>query len=212
MESYTKIFENNKKWVQNKTQNDPDYFKRSSQSQTPEYLYIGCSDSRVNANEIMGLEPGELFVHRNIANLVVNTDMNAQSVIQFAVEQLKVKHVIVCGHYNCSGVKAAMLSKDMGLLNGWLREIRDIYRVHKNELDAIQSEEKRYNRLIELNVQEQCINIIKTSWVEKTYYQTGYPIVHGWVYDVSDGNLIDLNINFKMILEDIKKIYNLDTR
>lgn len=212
MEGYNKIFENNKKWVQNKTQNDPDYFKRSSQSQNPEYLYIGCSDSRVNANEIMGLEPGELFVHRNIANLVVNTDMNAQSVIQFAVEELKVKHVIVCGHYGCGGVKAAMQSKDMGLLNGWLREIRDIYRVHKNELDAIESEDKRYNRLIELNIQEQCINILKTSWVEKTYYQTGYPIVHGWVYDLADGNLIDLNINFKAILEDIKKIYNLDTQ
>lgn len=210
MESYDKIFENNKKWVFEKTKDDPGFFERTAQSQNPEFLYIGCSDSRVNANEIMGLEPGELFVHRNIANLVVNTDMNVQSVIQYAVEHLKVKHIIVCGHYGCGGVRAAMEPKDLGFLNGWLREIRDVYRSHKDELNAIKCEKKRYNRLIELNIQEQCINIIKTSWVEKTYYETGYPIVHGCVYDLSSGKLVDLDIHFEAILDGIKEIYNLE--
>lgn len=210
VDSYARLFENNKKWAKMRLKEDPDFFKRSVKAQTPEFLYVGCSDSRVNANEIMGLQPGELFVHRNIANLVVNTDTNVQSVIQYAVEFLHVKHIIVCGHYGCGGVRAAMQSRDLGLLNGWLREIRDIYRIHKEELDAIKCEEKRYNRLIELNVQEQCVNIIKTSWVEKPYYRYGYPIVHGMVYDMSNGKLVDLNINFESILENIKQIYNLD--
>lgn len=207
---YARLFENNKIWVGKKTKEDPGYFERTAQSQNPDILYIGCSDSRVNPYDIMGLEPSGLFIHRNVANLVVNTDMNAQAVIQFAVEELKVKHIIVCGHYGCGGIKAAMEPKDRGLLNGWLREIRDVYRSHKDELKAIKSEKRRYDRLVDLNVQEQCIKILKTSWVEKSFYETGYPVVHGCVYDLASGKLCDLDVNFEIILEGIKEIYNLD--
>ena len=207
---YARLFENNRKWAEEKTKKDPGYFERTAQSQNPDILYIGCSDSRVNPYDIMGLQPSDLFIHRNVANLVVNTDMNAQAVIQFAVEQLKVKHIIVCGHYGCGGVKAAMEPRDRGLLNGWLREIRDVYRSHKDELKAIKSEKRRYDRLVDLNVQEQCIKILKTSWVEKSFYKTGYPLVHGCVYDLASGKLCDLDVNFEIILEDIKEIYNLD--
>lgn len=207
---YSRLFENNKNWVIEKTKNDPDFFERTAKSQNPDYLYIGCSDSRVNPYEIMGVNPSDLFIHRNVANQVVNTDMNAQAVIQFAVEELKVKHIILCGHYGCGGVKAAMEPKDMGLLNGWLREIRDVYRSHKDELKVIKSEKRRYDRLVELNVQEQCVKVLKTSWVEKSFYETGYPIVHGCVYDLASGRLRDLDVNFEAILSDIKEIYDLE--
>jgi carbonic anhydrase len=209
MTSYEKIFENNKKWIALKIENDKNFFEKLALDQRPDYLYIGCSDSRVPANEIMGLEPGEVFVHRNIANLVVNTDLNVQSVINYAVRHLHVKHIIVCGHYNCGGVKAAMLQQDLGILNPWLRNIRDVFRIHKDELFAIEIEADRYNRLVELNVQEQCINIIKTAAVQKSYMESKYPLVHGWVFDVKDGLLKDLKIDFQSILRDIQKIYNL---
>ena len=209
MVSYEQIFENNKKWVAEMVAKDADFFEKLAGDQTPDYLYIGCSDSRVPANEIMGLEPGDVFVHRNVANLVNNTDLNVHSVINFAVKHLDVKHIIVCGHYNCGGVKAAMTPKDMGLLNPWLRTIRDVYRLHATELDAIEDEQKRYNRLVELNVKEQATNVIKTATIQKRYQQVGYPIVHGWVFDLHSGILIDLNINFKSILHDIQKIYDL---
>jgi carbonic anhydrase len=209
MASYEQIFENNKKWVAAMTANDADFFEKLATEQNPDYLYIGCSDSRVPANEIMGLEPGDVFVHRNIANLVNNTDLNVMSVINFAVKHLGVKHIIVCGHYNCGGVKAAMMPKDMGLLNPWLRTIRDVYRLHAPELDAIADERQRYNRLVELNVIEQATNVIKTASVQKSYQQKGYPIVHGWVFDLHTGILIDLDINFKEILKNIQKIYDL---
>ncbi len=188
---------------------DADFFEKLASDQTPDYLYIGCSDSRVPANEIMGLQPGEVFVHRNVANLVNNTDLNVLAVINYAIVHLKVKHIIVCGHYNCGGVKAAMIPKDMGILNPWLRNIRDVYRVHHAELDAIKDAEHRYNRLVELNVLEQATNVIKNSNVQKTYRQHGYPIVHGWVFDLHTGILIDLNINFKEILKNIRQIYDL---
>jgi len=209
MVTYEQIFENNKKWVAEMTAKDADFFEKLAGEQTPDYLYIGCSDSRVPANEIMGLEPGDVFVHRNVANLVNNTDLNVMSVINFAVKHLDVKHIIVCGHYNCGGVKAAMIPKDMGILNPWLRTIRDVYRMHAAELDAIHDERLRYNRLVELNVMEQATNVIKTAGVQKRYQQKGYPIVHGWVFDLHSGILIDLNINFKAILKEIQKIYDL---
>lgn len=169
--------------------------------------YIGCSDSRVPANEIMGLEAGEVFVHRNIANLVPNVDLNVMSVINYAVRHLHVKHIIVCGHYNCGGVKAALTSADLGLLNPWLRNIRDVYRLHEQELDAIKEDDKRYNRLIELNVIESCRNIIKTAAVQQSYEKNQYPIVHGLVFDLRDGLLRDLEVDFESMLQDVKKIY-----
>ena len=207
--SYKVIFENNKKWVEKKLGEDADFFKNLAKDQNPEYLYIGCSDSRVTTEELMGLKPGEVFVHRNIANLVNTLDLNAISAIQYAVEHLKVKHIIVCGHYDCGGIKAAMSPEDLGLLNPWLRNIRDIYRLHRIELDAITDEKERNNRLVELNVQEQCINVIKLACVQERYIVDEYPIVHGWVFDISTGKLKDLNLDFKNILKDIQEIYNL---
>ena len=207
--SYKVIFENNKKWVEKKLGEDADFFKNLAKEQNPEYLYIGCSDSRVTTEELMGLKPGEVFVHRNIANLVNTLDLNAISAIQYAVEHLKVKHIIVCGHYDCGGIKAAMSPEDLGLLNPWLRNIRDIYRLHRIELDAIADEKERNNRLVELNVQEQCINVIKLACVQERYIVDEYPIVHGWVFDISTGKLKDLNLDFKNILKDIQEIYNL---
>jgi len=209
MTSYEQLFENNKKWIASMKARDVDFFEKLAKDQTPEYLYIGCSDSRVPANEIMGLEPGEVFVHRNIANVVANIDLNVMSVINYAVANLHVQHVIVCGHYNCGGVKAAMMPHDMGILNPWLRNIRDVYRLHQSELDMITDEHERYNRLVELNVQEQAINVIKTAVVQKSYLKNRYPIVHGWVFDLKTGELKDLKINFTKVLQDIQKIYNL---
>ncbi len=206
---YQKVFENNKKWVESKTANDPDFFVKLSKEQQPEFLWIGCSDSRVPANEIMGLEPGDVFVHRNIANIVPNTDVNVHSVIQFAVEALQVKHIIVCGHYGCGGIKAALQHQDLGKLNMWLRNIRDVYRLHRDELNAIEDMDMRTNRLVELNVQEQCINVIKTSFVQKNFVKNGYPIVHGWVYDLRNGILKDLEIDFDRVLESIREIYRI---
>lgn len=209
MTSYKELFENNRKWIEGKTGSDKEFFQQLSKDQNPDFLYIGCSDSRVAAEEMMGLGPGELFVHRNIANLVNSIDLNVMSVINYSVRQLKVKHIIVCGHYNCGGVKAAMVPKDMGILNPWLRNIRDVYRIHKTELNAIEDETKRYDRLVELNVEEQCINVIKTAAVQLSYAAEGFPEVHGWVFDIRTGRIVDLNIDFEHILRDIMHIYNL---
>jgi carbonic anhydrase len=203
------IFKNNQEWVKKNLNLDPDYFQNLSKGQNPELLYIGCSDSRVTAEEIIGAKPGEAFVHRNIANMVPNTDLSAMSVIHYAVNELGVKHIVVCGHYYCGGVKAAMQSSDMGILNPWLRSIRDVYRTHKQELNAIADEEERYNRLVELNVQEQCFNVIKTADVQKAYRTRGIT-VHGWVFDIHSGKLIDLKIDFAKVLEDIMEIYRLE--
>lgn len=207
---YDQIFANNKRWVAERTAEDPGFFERLAAEQNPDILFIGCADSRVPANEIMGLSPGDVFVHRNVANLVPNTDMNAHCVIQYAVEQLDVQHIVVCGHYGCGGVLAAMKSEDHGQLNGWLREIRDVYRLHRDELNAISDEKARYRHLVELNVREQCINVIKIACVQRNYNRTGYPRVHGWVYDLADGLLRDLNLPFAEILADIREIYRLD--
>ncbi len=204
------IFENNRKWVAACLAEDPHYFDRLSRGQSPGFLFIGCADSRVPANQIMGLEPGDVFVHRNVANVVPNTDINVHACIQYAVDALKVQHIVVCGHYGCGGVKAAMQSQDLGLLNNWLREIRDVYRLHADELDAIADEDARYRRLIELNVIEQCVNVIKTSWVQRRYRAEGMPRVHGWVYDIQNGLLRDLEVPFDKILDRIRQIYHLD--
>lgn len=209
MTTYQDIFENNRRWVASKTATDKEFFQKLANEQKPDYLYIGCSDSRVPTNEIMGLDAGEVFVHRNIANMVVNADLNVMSVINYAVRHLQVKHIIVCGHYNCGGVKAAMQSVDLGLLNPWLRNIRDVYRLHKEELNSIEDEHARYNRLVELNVQEQCINVIKTAAVQQSYIDNHFPTVHGWVYDLNNGQLIDLKIDFEGVLHEIQEIYDL---
>ncbi len=202
------IFKNNKEWVQNKLSLDADYFKNLSKGQNPGILYIGCADSRVTAEEMMGVSPGEAFVHRNIANMVPNTDLSSMAVIDFAVVHLKVNHVVVCGHYDCGGVKAAMQSKDLGILNPWLRNIRDVYRLHVKELDKIADEDARYKRLVELNVQEQCVNVIKTAEVQRAILQENLT-VHGWVFDIHSGKLIDLKIDFSKILENVMEIYRL---
>lgn len=203
------IFKNNQKWVQSKLDLDPNYFSDLSKGQSPDILYIGCSDSRVTAEELMGLSPGEAFVHRNIANMVPNTDLSVMSVIDYAVLHLKVNHVVVCGHYYCGGVKAAMQSADLGILNPWLRNIRDVYRTHSAELDGIDDEEQRYKRLVELNVQEQCMNVIKTAVVQRACRERDMTI-HGWVFDIHSGKLIDLEIDFNKILEDVMEIYRLE--
>lgn len=202
------IFNNNQQWIKEKVKNDENYFKKLSISQNPQILYIGCSDSRVSAEELMGAQPGEVFVHRNIGNMVPNTDMSAMSVINYAVTHLKVMHIVVCGHYYCGGVKAAMQSSDLGILNPWLRNIRDVYRLHKAELDTIKNDEYKYKRLVELNVQEQCVNVIKTSDVQRAIKERQLT-VHGWVFDVNSGQLTDLKIDFKKILEDIMEIYHI---
>lgn len=202
------IFTNNQNWIAEKLKIDKDYFKNLSVGQNPEVLYIGCSDSRVTAEELMGAQPGEVFVHRNIANMVPNTDLSAMSVISYAVSHLKVKHIVVCGHYYCNGVKAALQSDDLGILNPWLRNIRDVYRLHKRELDCIEDSEEKYKRLVELNVQEQCVNVIKTADVQKAYKERQIA-VHGWVFDVHTGKLIDLKIDFDKILEGIMEIYRI---
>ena len=205
----SKIFTNNKAWIAERLNENEDYFTELGKGQSPEILYIGCSDSRVSSEDLMGVQPGEVFVHRNIANMVPNTDLNVMSVINYAVSHLKVKHVVVCGHYSCGGVKAAMQSSDLGLLNPWLRNIRDVYRLHHNELDVIKDEDVKYDRLVELNVQEQCINLVKTSDVQKALLEKRIT-VHGWVWDIHTGELLDLKIDFNKILKDIMKIYHLD--
>lgn len=203
-----KVFANNEKWIQEKLSVNKDYFNELAKGQAPEFLYIGCSDSRVTAEDIMGVQPGEVFVHRNIANLVNSVDLNVMSVLNYAVRHLKVNHIVVCGHYYCGGVKAAMQPSDLGILNPWLRNIRDVYRLHKEELNAISNEDERYNRLIELNVQEQCINLIKTAAVQQAHKERGL-LVHGWVFDIRSGRLIDLKIDFPNILASIMEIYKL---
>ncbi|MBK8723173.1 MAG: carbonic anhydrase [Saprospiraceae bacterium] len=202
------IFEKNKKWIAEKLEIDPSYFEKLSKGQKPEILYIGCSDSRVTAEDILGANPGEIFIHRNIANMVISIDLNVMSVINYAVRHLKVKHIVVCGHYECGGVRASLESVDLGLLNPWLRNIRDVYRLHYQELDAIEDNQKRFNRLVELNVQEQCMNLIKTAAVQEAYKERVLT-VHGWVFDIYSGKIVDLKIDFPAILSEIMKIYKL---
>jgi len=188
MNSYEKLLLNNKAWANEKVEDDPDFFKRLAETQTPEFLWIGCSDSRVPANEVTGTQPGEIFVHRNIANLVVNTDVNLLSVLSYAVGHLKVKHIIVCGHYGCGGVRASMTKTDFRpVLNMWLRNIKDVYPLHREELEAIENIDQRADRLTELNVREQVINLAKTSIIQRTWASEQRPHIHGWVYGLKDG-------------------------
>ena len=208
-ESYKRVFEQNRKWVEETRAKDPDFFINLAREQHPEFLFIGCSASRVPARTIMGVGAGEVFVHRNVANLVVNADLNGASAIHFAVDHLKVNHIVVCGHYDCGGVRAAMQPRDLGILNGWLREIRDVYRLHRTELDAIEDPTMRNRRLVELNVREQCLNVIKNAVVQRNFLERGAPTVHGWVYDVSSGLLQDLNIDFQELLDEVREIYRL---
>jgi len=191
-QAYVKLLQQNKAWAQLMVNKDKEYFTRLVNIQTPKFLWIGCSDSRVPANEITGTQPGEIFVHRNVANLVVHTDLNLLSVLQYAVEVLKVEHIIVCGHYGCGGVKAAMGHKELGIINKWLRNIKDVYRHHEDELLAISDEGQRVDRLVELNVQEQVLNLAKTSIIQKAWVRTSMPTLHGCVYRLSDGILHDI--------------------
>lgn len=188
MKTYEKLLLENKAWAQEKTGDDPDYFNRLSHIQTPEFLWIGCSDSRVPANEITNTQPGEIFVHRNVANLVIHTDVNLLSVLEYAVVHLKVKHVIVCGHYGCGGIKAAMTNFDYKqVLNMWLRNIKDVYRLHRDELETFTDEDKKFDRLVELNVQEQVMHLAKTSIIQRAWQREQRPDLHGWVYGLKDG-------------------------
>ncbi|MDB4987844.1 MAG: yadF [Myxococcaceae bacterium] len=206
---YAQVFENNRRWVAEKLAIDPGYFEQLAQGQSPQILYIGCSDSRITAEDMMGAEAGDVFVHRNIANMVGATDLSALSVIEYAIAHLHVKHVVVCGHYECGGVRAAMEPKDLGILNPWLRNIRDVYRLHVAELSAIQDGDARYRRLVELNVEEQCVNVIKTAVYQRMYLSTGVPTVHGWVFDIRTGQLVDLRIDFVRKLGGIREVYDL---
>jgi len=187
MQPYEKILSYNKAWAAKQISEDPDYFNRMAEIQEPEFLWIGCSDSRVPANLITGTKPGEIFVHRNVANLVIHTDLNLLTVLEYAVQYLKVKHVIVCGHYGCGGVKAAMTQHNFGIINKWIRSIKDVHRIHQEEVDKINDEESRLARMVELNVQEQVMNLAKTSIIQKAWKQRHYPHLHGWVYGIDNG-------------------------
>lgn len=187
MKAFEKLLLENKAWAREKVQSDPDFFNRLQHQQTPEFLWIGCSDSRVPADQITGTEPGEIFVQRNIANLVVHNDFNLLSVLEYAVVHLKVKHVIVCGHYGCGGVKAALSHHNLGIINKWVRNIKDVYRLHEAELSKITDDDDRLNRMIELNVEEQVLNLAKTSIIQKAWRHEQRPVLHGWVYGLSNG-------------------------
>lgn len=192
---YVQLLENNKAWVGSKLKEDPDFFKKLANGQQPPLLWIGCADSRVPANEIIGAQPGEVFVHRNIANMVLHTDMSMLSVLDYAVNVLKVKHVIVCGHYGCGGVQAAMTNKSIGLIDNWIRHIKDVYRLHAVELDTIEDQKNRFNRFVELNVVEQVNDLAKTSILQNAWSNGQKVDIHGWVYDVADGIINDLDVS-----------------
>ena len=205
-DSHKKLLEGNKRWVANTLKRQPDFFKDLADVQTPEYLWIGCSDSRVPATEITNTLPGSIFVQRNIANMVVHTDANLLSVVTYAVKVLKVKHIIVCGHYGCGGVKAAMGNEDFGFLNNWLLHIKDVYRIHQTELDAITDEQKRFDRFVELNVVEQVHDLAKVSFIQEEWAKGEYPHIHGWVYSLKDGIINDLGVTTNNI-SDLDKVY-----
>ncbi len=203
------LFEKNRNWANKIKESDPDFFTKLSQQQNPEYLWIGCSDSRVPANEIVDMLPGEIFVHRNIANVVIHTDLNCLSVIQYAVEILKVKHIVLCGHYGCGGIKAAMDNQQHGLIDNWLRNIKDIHRYHKAQIDALQTEKEKFDLLCELNVIEQVANICHTTIVQNAW-KSGQPLsVHGWIYSIEDGILKDLNVCITGLAE-ISQIHRME--
>ncbi len=207
MDTYKDLLAGNKRWVKEKLRQDPEFFERLSKGQKPEVLWIGCSDSRVPATEITGTNPGDIFVHRNIANMVVHSDMNLLSVLDYAVNILKVKHVIVCGHYGCGGVQAAMTNEQFGLVDNWLRHIKDVYRHHHQELDAIKDDVKRFDRFVELNVIEQVFDLSKTSIIQNAWRTRNLPMVHGWVYSLKTGLIHDLGVSLQST-SDLPPIFN----
>lgn len=211
MNTYKDLLQGNKRWVAEKLKQDPEFFERLSRGQSPEVLWIGCSDSRVPANEITGTNPGEVFVHRNIANMVIHSDMNLLSVLDYAVNILKVKHVIVCGHHGCGGVAAAMTNEQYGLVDNWLRHIKDVYRLHNKELDAIQDHDKRLRRFVELNVIEQVFDLSKTSIIQNAWRSRDLPMVHGWVYDLKTGIIQDLEVSLHSKSK-LPAIYNISAK
>jgi carbonic anhydrase len=208
-ELYKKILSGNKEWVAKRLSEDPGFFEKLAKGQAPDLLWIGCSDSRVPANEIINAKPGEVFVHRNISNMVVHADMNMLSVLDFAVQLLKVKHVIVCGHYGCGGILAAMSNKQYGFIDNWLRNIKDVYRLHQQELDSISDETQKADRLVELNVKEQVLNLCKTSTIQNAWKERNFPHIHGWVYDVGNGIIKDLEVSVRNNA-DMSAIYRFD--
>jgi carbonic anhydrase len=205
---YKKILDNNKKWVEDQLAIDVEYFKDLAKGQQPPLLWIGCSDSRVPANEIIGAKPGEVFVHRNIANMVIHSDMNMLSVLDYAVNVLKVKHVIVCGHYGCGGVKAAMGNQSIGLIDNWIRHIKDVYRLHETYLNAIEDEEERFNKFVEVNAQEQVFDLAKTSIVQNAWRNGQELTLHGWTYGLNSGYVTDLDVNMSSN-EELDEVYQL---
>lgn len=205
---YKKILDNNKKWVENSLASDPNYFEDLAKGQTPPLLWIGCSDSRVPANEIIGAKPGEVFVHRNIANMVIHTDMNMLSVLDYAVNVLKVKHVLVCGHYGCGGVKAALGNDSIGIIDNWIRHIKDVYRLHDEYLNSITDETQRFNTFVEINVKEQVFDLAKTSIVQAAWKNGQDLTLHGWVYGLNSGFVTDLNVNISSE-KDLDEVYQL---
>ncbi|MGV7104983.1 carbonate dehydratase [Flavobacterium sp. U410] len=207
-EFYKKILDNNKDWVEKKLQISPNYFNNLAEGQKPPLLWIGCSDSRVPANEIIGAEPGEVFVHRNIANMIIHTDMSMLSVLDYAVNALKIKHIIVCGHYGCGGVKAAMNNSSIGIIDNWIRHIKDVYRFNQKELDTITNEKDRFNRFVEINVREQVFDLAKTSIVQSAWKNGQELTLHGWVYGLNSGYVTDLDLNFSSN-EDLDEVYQL---
>ncbi len=204
-----KLFQNNENWIKRKIDDDAEYFSEMAKKQYPHILYIGCSDSRVATEEILGLKPGEAFVHRNIANMVVSNDFNVMSVLNYSIEHLKVKHIIVCGHYGCGGIKAALGANDLGILNPWLANIKDVYRCHNDELNAISDETEKCKKLVEFNVEEQCINLLKTKVVQQAYKNKTIQI-HGWVYDMHTGRVINLEIDIEEKFEKVMNVYGLN--
>lgn len=206
---YQKLLDNNKKWVESRLDQDPDFFNKLASGQKPPVLWIGCADSRVPANEIIGADPGEVFVHRNIANMVVHSDMNMLSVLDYAVNVLEVKHIIVCGHYGCGGVQTAMTNKHVGLIDNWIRHIKDVYRFHQEELNSIEDQTKRFDSFVEFNVFEQVLNLAKTSIVQAAWEKGQDLHVHGWVYDLKDGLINDLGITLRDI-KSLSSVYQLD--
>lgn len=209
MDFYQKILENNKKWVEDSLALDPNYFEHLAQDQKPPLLWIGCSDSRVPANEIIGAKPGDVFVHRNIANMVVHSDMNMLSVLDYAVNVLKVQHVIVCGHYGCGGIKAAMGNKSIGVIDNWIRHIKNVYRLHRPYLDSIVDEEARFKAFVELNVKENVYDLAKTSIVQTAWRSGQKVILHGWVYGLNSGFVTDLKVSISSE-KDLDRVYQLD--
>jgi len=204
MRPHEQLLQNNRAWAKERVIQDPHFFENLAKEQTPEFLWIGCSDSRVPANKVTQTEPGEMFVHRNIANMVIHTDVNMLSVLQYAVQVLKVPHVIVCGHYGCGGVKSATTRKHIGIMDKWLRNIKDIYRLHEDELEAIQDDQDRLNRLTELNVEEQILNLAKTSIIQQSWKQHQLPTLHGWIYDMHMGLIKELvNMDYNTQLDSI---------